>query len=480
MGNTTSQLTRIVGDKAADFTLPPDFFEGACYPQCSVQIIEISINSLPVEILLYIFSHFTVPEISRYILPVCTKWYNVGSDKSLWKSLKFGSGWAATKNFSASTIRRLIQQSPNLKTFEYHSNNYIARIIQTLAKYCPQLQTLEIQSKALTYRTVESLVINCPLITQLSLYRIEGNDYTKYMPLANLKNLRALEFSGCDWAVDELMLAMAKNCTKLQYLNLQSLSFLSDKSLSVLLSNSKGTLKTIMLCLWEITDKSFEQVAECTNLERLTIVPAVNISNSCFLKFQNLKRLETLTLSRLWSVSPSVCSAVFGHPNLKNLRDVDLVFADAVDNTVIKSLVQNALNLSVLSLERCTLITDDGMYSVVAWCKKLVYLNLEGMQGIHGTFLLGIDSTLPLLRVLRVDHCYMLEPAILKKILVRKKKSKLSVFTEVSHVYNEMESSLMRYPATHQARFQVNFGLLNVKNPGPFELSSYVFRKSIW
>ena len=480
MGNTIPRVLDSVSTLETDFLLPQEFLNGFVSTGEESAVLSIHINDLPEEILLKIFSYFSAPELCRRIIPVCTAWRRIGYDPSLWTSLKFGSGWAATRGVKADTIKHLIQLSPRLKIFEYYSNASISLIIKQLAKYCHSLQILELQCKPLTFKTVEALVTNCPNIRQLSLYKIEGTDHTKYLPLANLKHLQALELSGCEWADDDFMLAMSANCTKLEYLNLQSLCHF-DESLSVFLSNCIQTLRTLKLCIYDISDVTFQKISQCTFLERLTIDLAVNITDAAFIQFQNLKHLQSITLSRLWHISPGTCEAVFGHPSMKNLQDVELDNARAVDDIVIKSLVQNASNLRVLSLEGCACVSDDALYAVVAWSKNLVYLNLERMTGLHGHFLVGIDAMLPLLRVLRVDSCSAIDRTFLENISSTKKRgSKLSVFTEYSHSYKDMETSFMRYPATHQARFQVDFNIMNVKRVFPSELSSYVTRKSIW
>ena len=480
MGNSSSTFMSenlSTAEEEKDFTLPDSIFGNIELPTSSTLK---NVSDLPEELLVLIFSNLSVPELCLKVIPVCKLWNRIGHDSTLWTSLKFGSGWAATQNFTANTIKKLIKMSPFLKTFEYHSNNHISRIIHSLANYCPKLQTLELQSKALTFRALESLVINCPAICQLSMFKIDGIDHTKYLPLANLKNLRALEISFCEWADDQFILAMSTNCTKLEYLNLQSLCHITDRSLSVLLSSCKNSLKTLMLCIWNLSDKSFLKVAECLLLERLIIVPAIQISDAAFIKFQNLKNLHSITLSRLWNVSPPSSRAVFSHANLSNILEVDLVLADSVDDFVIKSLAENALSLKVLSLEGCVRVTDIGLCAVMSLSKKLVYLNLEAMHSLQGSFLCGIDYMLPLLRVLRVDHCTGIKKTLLKAVTCKIQGGKLGIFTEYSNIYTDVESVLLKYPPTHQARFHVNFDLLSINKKHLFDLSTYVCRKPIW
>ena len=498
MGNTESLLhLHPETSPVEEFSLPEEFHrylpqkrvgsfssEGPQLLECEEEecvAIERHIDNLPSEILTQIFSYLTVPQICQSVLPVCKKWREIGYSKSLWKCLKFGYGWAATRCFHAMTIKRLIRRAPLLRVFEYHCPNSINNIIVEVAKRCPKLQILELQCQSLSYKTVEKLVLGCPFICQISFHKVEGTDSTNFLPLANLKHLKALELSRCDWADACLIEAMAKSCTQLQYLNLHHLPNLSNGSLAELLSSCKGTLKILMLCLesFIVTEAIFASIAQCEHLQRLTVLPAVNATDKSFLLLQNLSRLVSVTLSRLWKVTPTGCKKLFSHVNWKTLREVDFVLSDCINDESICCLVKNACNLEILSMERCS-VTDAGMAHVVFYSKRLVYLNLEKMNGLRGTFLPDIEAYLPHLLVLRVDHCDGVNDHFLQKFVSERRKSKLNVFTEKSDAYATMENSLMKYPATHQARFQVKFCDLQVRKNIPFELSSLVFRRSIW
>jgi len=54
-----------------------------------------SLNDLPEEILLKIFSHFGAEDLSFIIAKVCKRWSILAKDKILWKTLSYSCGYSS-------------------------------------------------------------------------------------------------------------------------------------------------------------------------------------------------------------------------------------------------------------------------------------------------------------------------------------------------------------------------------------------------
>jgi hypothetical protein len=53
-----------------------------------------SLNDLPEEILLHIFSHFGPEDVCLIIAKVCKKWNVLAKDKTLWKTLSYSCDYS--------------------------------------------------------------------------------------------------------------------------------------------------------------------------------------------------------------------------------------------------------------------------------------------------------------------------------------------------------------------------------------------------
>ena len=98
-----------------------------------------NIQELPLEIIHYIFSFLTLPQICQHVAPVCQRWRHLAADPMHWQRLDIGP------NISSAHMRSCILRAPMLRTLCLHW-----RIDLTLAEVnlfalsCPQLQDLNL------------------------------------------------------------------------------------------------------------------------------------------------------------------------------------------------------------------------------------------------------------------------------------------------------------------------------------------------
>lgn len=121
------------------------------------------ILSLPVEVMRYIFTHFTVNELDHSIGQVCKDWLILSRDVFIRTRLMW------TYKTPRSTMRTLLERCPHLLQLEVYETG--AYLLRQAADYCPKLRKLVID---LPYfgSTMHDLIIGCPDLIYLEIERI--------------------------------------------------------------------------------------------------------------------------------------------------------------------------------------------------------------------------------------------------------------------------------------------------------------------
>ncbi|XP_063908679.1 uncharacterized protein LOC135126582 [Zophobas morio] len=97
------------------------------------------INSLPNEILLYIFSFLHIEDLYFNVRPVCTRWHAIAMMSSAWTNV------SASRNIPTHIVKRWIQSSPLIKRFKISNRNDADVIVENVAKYSALLESITIE-----------------------------------------------------------------------------------------------------------------------------------------------------------------------------------------------------------------------------------------------------------------------------------------------------------------------------------------------
>jgi Leucine-rich repeat (LRR) protein len=119
--------------------------------------------------------------------------------------------------------------------------------------------------------------------------------------LTNMKSMRRLKLWHLP-KIDGAGLVFLRGMDKLEHLDLSTSRGINDEGLEHVKSASFGTgescLKTLYLDnLPKITDKGVSHLARHTNLEELTLIHCVSLTDDCLHYFENMKSLTYLDLS---------------------------------------------------------------------------------------------------------------------------------------------------------------------------------------
>ncbi|KAK3085362.1 hypothetical protein FSP39_002152 [Pinctada imbricata] len=331
-------------------------------------------NILPREIILKIFSYLTTYELCVSVLPVCRTWYVIGYDPSLWQELDF----IKCPNLPSIDLCRTIKRACHIKKLRLvgRNENMMSEpevVLYTL--FLKHLRKVDLGfCDGLTIRMLESFVTNCPLLDSLN---VEGcphvNDKAVEV-IARKPDWKVLNFSHCN-ITDTGIQLLAKALTSLEYLNIDGISWIQDRTIGILVDYQGEHIKQLELDGAELTDASIQHIARCPQLSMLMISFCDNLTDQSLRLLQQTHSLTHLMLRKGANFSSGALLSLFQSPSLQNLTKLNLSECiKVVDETVIAIMKCCGSKLRELSLCWCWHVTDMGLISIVDHCRYVWYV----------------------------------------------------------------------------------------------------------
>ncbi|XP_027227904.2 F-box/LRR-repeat protein 20 isoform X3 [Penaeus vannamei] len=381
------------------------------------------IDHLPNEILLEIFSYFTVFELFAIITPVCTRWRRLGQDPTLRKRLVF----SFERRVAGDRICELLAGSPHLLSLELQSREDGGDLLRQAATSCKKLRDITAKfSDGLNEDVLRALVENCPDVRH---FNAEGSRISCsecYFAIAEFHNLRHLNLSHCQFLDNLGLVAIAKQCRQLEYLNIDGITKIYDYSVVCLTQEVGPSLKFLFLDGENLTDASYTSLAACKHLkmlgvsfcEQMTDVGLSGITGLCELTWMKLRKGVHLTSKGLQSFFSS------GH--LSNLTHLNLGECSSMNDDVLFAVAEKCPHLTNIVLHWCWDITDVGITALVSNCSRLRVLDLVGLIQLTGTSFINVPTALPDLLILDLEQCNTINDTILQRIV--EEQPSLTVF----------------------------------------------------
>jgi Leucine-rich repeat (LRR) protein len=335
-----------------------------------------SINQLPDEILLMIFSYLSIDDLSFSIRDVCPRWREVSEDDKIWFNLRY----CPSAQAGVGEINSMLENMPALRQFHFYGT---FNFIQKLCECCKRIRVLHIPYTTLSENSLTS-AMRC--LTELSELGIsispleEGILYTRVIgQCVTLVSLTLYSSLG-QIAERRLLRPIADGCPNLTVLKCRLRNSPTDE-ICYFLHRKKRQLVT-----YEhhgpLTARIFKALNKCTDLKSLSFFG--DGSNGLFrgscpiTKLQNLKSLE------------------ISYYELPTVRIITLTL-----------FVSTLSHLSYIGLCCIGGYIDDLTNSIIQKCPLLTHLNLEENR-LHYTGLRNIHSC-TMLKYLDVSACGRLE-----------------------------------------------------------------------
>ncbi|XP_023221250.1 uncharacterized protein LOC111623004 [Centruroides sculpturatus] len=273
-------------------------------------------DHLPNELQLKIFSYLTTAELCRYVAPVCREWREKAKDPVLWKVI-------VLKDVHVDYLDkfcRILTRATMLKCLTLRALSCPLQDFARCSLSFPLLTHLDLGfCNDVNPQIISIFVSNCRLISVLNVEGCLGINQAAVNIISTLKYLRSLNLSHCTFLSNPAIVRLAKNCPRLQELNVDGITRITDSAICLLCENLQDSLRHIELDGEELTDKSYKCIGQCRHLIKLGISFAEMITDRSLMYLKKLSKLHYLKLRRGTHLTAPALKDIFVGPELKYL-----------------------------------------------------------------------------------------------------------------------------------------------------------------
>nr|XP_050028580.1 F-box/LRR-repeat protein 20-like isoform X1 [Dermacentor andersoni] len=371
----------------------------------------IEFEDLPFELQLLVFSYLTHCELT-VVARVSNSFRRLAYDPSLWKRVEVDG------DCDASSFGSLLDRAPLLEDLTMRASPHVLELAAR-SFAVRRLRLLDVGfSVGVNCDAVSALVDACTELSHLNAEGCKAMDDAAVTALCRLPYFVSLNISHCGLVTDEAIVALARGCPHLRFLNADGIPRITDRAVCELGQRLGPQLISLELDGEELTDASFEALRVCKRLRTLGVSYAENLSDASLACIQGLHELRQLKLRRGPRLTARALGRMFEHQNLANLIRLELDSL-ALDDEALALLVRGCPKLHTLELPWCWDITENGLATIVANCQNLVNLVLLGLFKIHGFCLAELPARMPRLRYIHLEQCNEVVDLLLESLARR-------------------------------------------------------------
>lgn len=353
------------------------------------------INFLPREILRYIFSFLNVQELGRSVEPVCVAWRDLAKDPTLRTRLLF-----LKKHIDGESIKKLLAGAPLLRILELRYREDGQDLLLQAAACCPRLKELTIKNcSGLTAVVFRALVEYCSHLQSLTI--VCSHTHTCERECLHLTagfvHLQHLSLIWCKELDDQSLIAIAKHCQSLKYLQIlmRRTSNIHDNSVIFLMESLGHSLKVLFIDSEKLTDTFYLSLQACAYMEQLILPSCNEMTDQGLPGIMGLKHLTWLKMHGCQQLTPVGLRSLFKDGRFPQLIHVDLNTCGGLDDSVLEAMAGCCPLLRHLSLGWATEISNVGMSAIIAYCPRLRVLELISINMLTSAIFLTIPTALP-------------------------------------------------------------------------------------
>lgn len=388
-------------------------------------------EDLPCELQLKVLSYLTHCELT-VAARVSKSFRRLAYDPSLWKRVSVDS------DCDEASLGSLLDRAPLLEDLTMRVSPHVLELAAR-AFAVRRLRLLDVGfSVDVNCAAVSALVDACPELSHLNVEGCKAMDDAAVAALCRLPCFLSLNISHCGLVTDEGIVALARGCPHLRFLNADGIPRITDRAVCELGRCLGPQLISLELDGEELTDASFQALCVCKQLRTLGVSYAENLSDNSLTCIQGLHELRQLKLRRGPRLTARGLGRMFEHKRLGQLTSLQLDSL-ALDDEALGMLVRGCPQLHTLELPWCWDITENGLATIVANCPNLVNLVLLGLFKIHGFCLTELPSRMPKLRYIHLEQCNEVVDLLLE--LLARRLPQLKVFNYYGELVVPFESS---------------------------------------
>ncbi|GLH14709.1 Uncharacterized protein GBIM_19047 [Gryllus bimaculatus] len=397
-----------------------------------------TINDLPDEMLVEIFSYLCVEDLAINVRKVSKRWEEVAKENKLWRNLTY----TPSNKISPDQMIEVLKGAPKLRKFVPQFEYIRGRLLEAVITYCKDIRSLRMKVNKADSSLIMSFVFECQNIEDLS---IETDDFvsTKYLQMVSrcpkLKRLRLIGQTVDN--SNNLFSDVVHGFPSLERLDISYMLHYRNKDLTGFLKQKKNKLRSLSVncclpgqkCLLPTLGKycsalqflhifghkGRSSVADFSNFKNMHHLRELAVTGT---KCRNMdgvidyfetgcvRNLEALDLSNFDIVDSRLTLAIF--TKCLNLKELNLGNNDSLTDDCLE-FIGNLICLEYLYLDGCNALTNKGV-SFILKCTKLKCLNLNQCKNITSKSLVAICINLKL-KILNMNACEV-EPEVLMEI----------------------------------------------------------------
>ncbi|XP_049770727.1 F-box/LRR-repeat protein fbxl-1-like isoform X2 [Schistocerca cancellata] len=313
---------------------------------CSLDAWRVSIDDLPDEILIKIFSHMSFSELVDVIQKVCTRWKRLSQDAYLWSDKTYfitmgcivsSDCWKADKTDQQAV--QTICDFPNLRSVCMWRGAK-SRVFRALYNSCHRLSELHLHpTQKLSYEVLKNLVEKCPKIHTLRISR-ELLKLQKFAEaVSQFQHLHVLELQDHFKRNRLLLRPLGDGCPQLTVVHFGFMTVDLD-DLRYFLNAKRNSLKSISI-KWTMEERTgglpklrvldlrngfgleddtvIAVCRGCPALRELNVGNAELLSDAAFSEIYRLQHLEILDVSGCGGLGGALIPCLARLPRLHTL-----------------------------------------------------------------------------------------------------------------------------------------------------------------
>ncbi|KAK3436674.1 hypothetical protein EUGRSUZ_C01334 [Eucalyptus grandis] len=271
-------------------------------------------------------------------------------------------GVASLVSSASSVLSKIKLQGLNITDFSLAVIGHFGLAVTTFSGAVSSLEYLQVEElDRISMRGVIGVISNCEMkLKSLSIAKCMGiKDLLEgSLMLSSCTSLRSLSIRNCPGFGSASLAMVGKLCPHLEHIDLISLCGLTDAGLSPLLENSEAGLVKVNL-------------SNCLNITDEAVSTLVRLHGGT---------LELLNLDGCRKVSDASLVAIAD--NCLLLNDLDMSKCSITDSGVSVLSLAGHLNLQVLSLAGCSMVSNKSVPFLKKLAGSLIGLNLQHCRSI--------------------------------------------------------------------------------------------------
>lgn len=420
-----------------------------------------TVDDLPTEILVEIFSYLNVEDIVYNVRHVNQRWSEVVQDSTLWHFLTY----RPVHPYDHQVIN-VFKHCPKLRWFKPEFYYVTSKQLEVIPMYCKDIRELGIYLDDESEDILKKMVTECPYIENLTIHFYPYNAHTSKLLqiISKCERLKRLRITGDASGVDGVFRVFANSCPSLHSINILGLINYSEKDLVNLLIKRKDSITCLYLTCCDTGSCVLPAISESgvflenLHASRHTITIDDELVQEFCKKCQNMKKLsfpycrsrnlpylarymQSTPLHRLTELNLEWCkyTELILSPEMFrsccNLQKLSLGMTSIRDGSLMG--ISILKKLEYLDITNCHAVTDDGV-SYISKCSNLRFLDIVGCTKLtHKSFSLCCDN-LKLLRELHLS----ISAIDAKSMLEIPKKLKYLRVLEIGHIQESIIPTL--------------------------------------